>query len=77
MLDKVKQGWEISDHYVMYTKLKVEKQRIERMVVIFRKLHQVDHDKLSDDLQSVIDRSYDVVESGFTDYYSVELVRIN
>ena len=36
MLGEVKQGCKISDHYVMYTKLKVEKPRIERMVVRFR-----------------------------------------
>ena len=46
------------------------------MVVRFRKLHQVDYDKLSDDLQSVVDRSYDVAESGLADYYNVELVRL-
>ena len=50
MLGEMKQGWKISDHYVMYTKLKVEKPRVERRVVRFRKLHQIDHDKLSDDL---------------------------
>ena len=75
MLGVVKQDWKISDHYVMYTEQKVEKPRIERMVVRFRKLHHVDHDKLSDDLQFIVDRSHDVVESGLADYYNVELVR--
>ena len=42
----------------------------------FRKLPQVDHDKLSDNLQLVVDRSYDVVESDLADYYNVELVRV-
>ena len=60
----------------MYTKLKVEKPRIERMVVRFIKLHQVDNDKLSDDLQLVVDRSYDVVGSDLADYYNVELVKL-
>ena len=76
MLGELKQGWKISDQYVMYTKLKVKKPRIERMVVTFIKLHQVDHDKLSDYLQSVVDRSYDVVESGSAYYYNMELVRL-
>ena len=76
MLSEVKQGWKISDHYVMYTNLKVEKPRIERTVVRFRKLYEIDHDKLSDDVQLVVDRNYDVVESGLADYYNVELVRL-
>ena len=60
----------------MYTKLKVEKLMIERTVVRFRELDQVVHDKLSDDLQSVIDSSYDIVVSGLADYYNIELVRL-
>ena len=32
MLKEVKQGWKVSDCYVMYTKLKVEKTRNERIV---------------------------------------------
>ena len=76
MLGEGKQGWEISDHYVMYTKLKTVKPRIERVVMRLQRLHQVDHDKLSDDLQLVVDRSYDVVGSGLADYYNVELERL-
>ena len=76
MLGEVKQGWKICDHYVMYTKLKVEKPRVERMVVRFRQLHQVCQDKLSHDLQSVVNRRYDVVESGLADNYNIELVRL-
>ena len=36
MLLEVKQGWKISYHYVMYTNLKVDKTRIEGMVVRFK-----------------------------------------
>ena len=73
---EVKQGWKISDHYVMYTNLKVEKPLIERTVVRFRKLHLINHDMFSTDLQLVVDRSYDVVESDLVDYYNAELVQL-
>ena len=45
-------------------------------MVRFRKLHLTDHDKFSDDLPSVVDRSNDIVESGLADYYNVEMVRL-
>ena len=35
---EVKQGWKISDHYVMCTDLNVKKPRIGRTVVRFRKI---------------------------------------
>ena len=65
--------WKMSDHYVVYTNLKVEKLRIERTVVRFRTLHLINHE-FSTDLQLVVDRSYDVVESDLVDYYNAELV---
>ena len=53
---EVKQGWKILDHYVMCTDLNVEKPGIERAVVRFRKLHLINHDMFSKDLQLVADR---------------------
>ena len=60
----------------MCTDLNVEKPGIERAVVRFRKLHLINHDMFSKDLQSVVDRSYNVVESDLVDYYNAELVRL-
>ena len=60
----------------MHTNLKVVKPRIERTVVRSRKLHLIYHDMFSNDLQLVVDRSYDVVESDLVDYYSAELVSL-
>ena len=60
----------------MCTDLNVDKPRIERTVVRFRKLHLINHDMISKDLQSVVDRSYNVVESDLVDYYNAELVRL-
>ena len=76
LVGEVKQGWKISDYYVMYTNLKVQKPRIERTVVSSRKLHLINHDMFSNDLQLVVDRSYDVVELDLVDYYNAELVRL-
>ena len=76
IVGEVKQSWKFSDHYVMYTNLKVEKPRIETTVVRFRKLHLINYDMFSNDLQSVVDRSYDVVESDLVDYYNAELGRL-
>ena len=76
LVGEVKQGWKISDHYVMYTHLKVGKPRIKRTVVRSRKLHLINHDMFSNDLQLVVDRSYDVVESDLVGYYNAELVRL-
>ena len=67
MLGELKQGWKISNHYVMFTNLKVEKPRLRELWPDLEKMHQVDHDKLSDDLQLVADRSYDDIESGLAD----------
>ena len=71
-VSEVKQGWKISDHYVMCMDLNVEKPRIERTVVNFRKLHLINHDMFRKDLQSMVDRSYNVAESDLVDYYNAE-----
>ena len=75
-VSEVKQGWKISEHYVMCTDLNFDKPKIDRKVVKSRKLHLINQDMFSKDLQSMVDRSYNVVESNLVDYYNAELVRL-
>ena len=72
----VKQGWKISDHYVMHTDLNIDKPKIERTVVKFRKLHLINQDMFTKDLQLIVDRSYNVAKSDLVDYNNAELERL-
>ena len=46
-------------------------------MVRFRKLHLINHELFSTDLQLVVDMKFnDVVESDLVDYYNAELVRL-
>ena len=60
----------------MCTDLNVNKPKIERTVVKHRKLHLINQDMFSKDLQSLVDSCYNVAELDLVDYYNAELVRL-
>ena len=60
----------------MYTDLNINKSKIERTAVKFRKLHLINQDMFTKDLQLIVERSYNVAESDLIDYYNAELERV-